>query len=122
MPLPGLYQKFATPPSGTATAPPRPVATKTAAYTVTTGDTAGDALLLVDASAGPITLTLPGAAAASAAGGRRTVTVKKVDATGFLVTVQGSGGELIDGSAVATFGYQYQTASFVTNGTTWDVL
>lgn len=68
--------------------------------TVTTTQplTKNDFTVLVDASAGPVTVTLPSVNEAPG----QTINVKKVDATANLVTIACTGSETIDGAASKT--------------------
>lgn len=84
---------------------------KTAAYTLGWSDE----LVLVDATAGAVTITLPPAAQSR---GQRVV-VKKTDASGNAVTVDGSGAETIDGAATAALAAQYDSVDIQSDGTSW---
>lgn len=77
--------------------------------------TNADTLILADATAGAVTITLP--AAASSAGHR--LIIKKTDASANAVTVDGSGAETIDGAATASLTAQYQSIEIVCDGSTW---
>ncbi len=72
-------------------------------------------LLLVSASAAPVTVTLPFAAAQKG----RTFTIKKTDATANAVTIDGSGAETIDGAATTTLTAQWQAKTLRSDGTAW---
>jgi len=72
-------------------------------------------LQLVDATSGPVTITLPTALEAT----NRVLTVKKVDATANAVTIDGSGTETIDGAATRSITAQWDSMTIVSNGTTW---
>jgi len=76
---------------------------------------ATDVYLLVDASGGNLTVTLPDP---STIPGQLFV-VKKLDATGFTVTVVGVGGELIDGQASQVISDQYVALAALSNGVLW---
>ena len=71
-------------------------------------------LLLVDATAGDVDVTLP----AVAPGGTR-LHVKKIDASGNSVFLLGSGGALIDGDPQASTNVQYMTITVVSDGSAW---
>jgi hypothetical protein len=90
------------------------ITTKTANYTAT----ANDFTIIVDATAGAVTITLP--AASSNAG--RIYNIKKIDASANSVTIDPNGAELIDGAA--TFGNttQYRNFQIQCDGTGWHVL
>lgn len=85
--------------------------TKTADYTVTTGDFT----ILVDAT-GPVTITLPPAYAYPG----MIVNIKNIN-TG-AVTVARSGSDTIDGVTSWDISAQYDSATFQSNGTNWFVL
>jgi len=76
---------------------------------------ASDFLLNVDATAGAVTVTLP--LAADSLGAH--IVVKKVDASGNAVTVDGAGAETIDGAATASLAAQYDSIAIVCDGYTW---
>lgn len=90
------------------------VNTITADTTLTTSYT----VVLCDASAGAITLTLP---AASANTGRM-YHIKKIDSSGNAVTVDANANETIDGGLTAVVGEQYETITIVCDGSNWHVL
>ena len=75
---------------------------------VTTGMTVTDAdgVVLVDASAGAVTVTLPSASAAIRG---RSWTIKKMDSSANNVVIAAASGDLIDGSATYSFNTQYKT-------------
>lgn len=87
-----------------------PTAAKTAAYTAVDGD-----LVMVNAAAGPITITAPAAAAGVEFG------VKKIDSSTNLVTIQRAGTDTIGATAAATasLALQDQAINFLANGTNW---
>ena len=87
---------------------------KTADYTVVEADQ--DKLILVDATAGPVTITL--LASATAGDGFRIV-VKKVDSSANAVTVDGNASETIDGAATSTLSTQYDSVNLVSDGSNW---
>lgn len=87
---------------------------KTANYTVLTTDKGF--IILVDASSGAVTVTLP--AAATAADGFY-VYVLKTDSSTNAVTIDGDGAETIDGQTTLVLGNQYDAAMVVTNATAW---
>jgi hypothetical protein len=74
-------------------------------------------IVLADATSGAITLNLP---AASSNNGRQ-VTVKKTDASVNAVTVDGSGGETIDGSTTYALPAQNDYVTILCDGTGWQV-
>ncbi len=76
----------------------------------------------VDATAGPITITLPDTASLVVRG--RRYTIKKVDSSVNDVTVLASGSDLIDGATTTVISTQYQARRVHarTAGGTWDVI
>jgi hypothetical protein len=77
-----------------------------------------DGLVLANATAGNITLTLPTAASA---GGLR-IAVKKTDASLNTVTIDGNGAETIDGAANRVLLTQYAVVTVMSDGTQWWVV
>ena len=73
------------------------VTSVSAAYT----PTPNDALILVNAAGGPVTITLPDATQPGFSPGQR-YTIKKTDSSVNAVTVAASAGQLIDGAATQT--------------------
>lgn len=92
-----------------------PVLTKAINYTVLTSDKG--ALILVDASAGARTITLPALADVETG---FPVRVKKTDSSANIVTVDGNLAETIDGATTFLLGDQYDAALFVAS-TEWTV-
>lgn len=94
---------------------PSPV-TVTNVTTITYTALATDYFLCVDVAA-PVTITLP-------TGILGTVYIVKDcdgDATTNIITVQGTGGQLIDGAATASINAPYGSLTFVFNGTSWSI-
>lgn len=90
--------------------------TKTSDATLLTTET----VVLADASAGAITLTLP---AASGVTPRTLYFIKKIDsALANLVTIDGNGAETIDGSLTITLAHRGEGVVLQTDGTNWQVL
>lgn len=89
----------------------REVSSKSAAYTITVGDD----VVLVDATTGAITVTLPKAGPYVGI----SFTVKKIDASANAVTVDGDGAETIDGAANTPLAAQWDRVTVVSNGTAW---
>ena len=85
-----------------------PVRTVTANYTVLLSD----ATIFVDATAGPITVTLPAAASAIVNGQGQWVRVKKIDTTANAVTIVATGG-LIDLAANAVISGSNNAFEFI---------
>ncbi len=76
-------------------------------------------LVTVDATAGPITITLPTITAASPSILGARYDIKKTDASANAITV--SGAETIDGAATATLAAQYDSISISAGATEWHV-
>lgn len=74
--------------------------------------------VLVDASGGAVTITLPTVATAA----RRQYYIKKIDASGNAVTIDGAGAETIDGAATQSLSAQWDAKRLHCNGTAWYVL
>jgi hypothetical protein len=91
------------------------IITVTAAYTISAEE---DRIVLVDASGGAVTVTLPAAANADAA----FYGVKAIDVTGGNVTVDGDGAETIDGAANVVLNVQYQSVFVISDGTQWWII
>jgi hypothetical protein len=90
-----------------------------AAYTVLDDD--GYRHILVGSSANMTagrTITLPTASANT----DRLITIKKMDATAFDVTVDGEGSETIDGSTTVLLTDQYDAITIVCDGSNWMVV
>jgi trimeric autotransporter adhesin len=83
----------------------------TANYAAAYGD-----VVLVDATAGPVTVTLPPASL-----GLAEIIVKKTDASPNAVTVNRSGAALIDGSMSHALSAQYALIRLLADGTNWQV-
>ncbi len=83
---------------------------------VNTTLTISDETVLVDASGGAVTVTLPLSASVS----YKRYNIKKIDATANTVTIQGTGGQLIDGAATQVISTQYVSLSPESdNGSAW---
>ena len=89
--------------------------TSTRTVTVSEVISARDATVLVDATSGAVTMTLPAAAAALG----MVVSVKKTDASANAVTVDGLGAETIDGAATKVLAAQYNVVTIHCDGATW---
>jgi len=90
----------------------KPVTSKTANYTVTTSD----CIILVNASSGAVTITLPTAASAFNAGDGNQFIVKKTDSTPFPVNVVVASSGTMDGQTTLSITNQYDTEEVVSNG------
>ena len=73
--------------------------------------------VLVDASAGPVTITLPSAAPPS-----RTLHIKKIDSGGHMVRIQGLPGEDIDGKPYKTTDKPYTSMTVQSFGSDWWII
>jgi len=87
------------------------IVTKTSDYTASSGD-----CVLVDASSGAITITLPSPSS------NAIVNVKKIDSSTNAVTVEPNGSETIDGSNSKTIDTQYESYTFISDGTNWYII
>lgn len=73
--------------------------------------------VLVDASGGNLTITLP-----SVASGSYEFRIKKTDATGFTVTIDGVGSETIDGALTQIISAQYVSLTITNNPAAWWII
>jgi hypothetical protein len=87
------------------------VVSKTANYTAAATET----VILVDATSGAITITLPAVAGVDG----QVYVVKKIDSSGNAVTVDASSSELIDGAANVSLATQWAKTMIVSNGSAW---
>jgi hypothetical protein len=87
---------------------------KTANYTATTSDF----IILVDATSGAVTILLPAAASST----NTVLCVKKTDASGNAVTVDGNASETIDGATTVALAARYDTCYIICNGTSWHII
>lgn len=74
-----------------------------------------DCVLIVDASGGAVTVTLPSASNAKA----QMFVVKRVDSSANAVTVAAQVGETIDGAASVALSTQYERIVIISDGTQW---
>lgn len=88
-----------------------PITSKTANYTIT----ANDYTITGDATSGNITFTLPTAVGIAGV----MYVVKKIDASGNSVIIDGNGAETIDGAATLSITVQYTSVVLQSNGTNW---
>jgi len=77
--------------------------------------TADDTVLIVDASSGAVTVTLP---SASSAGAGKVYKVKKIDVGGYYVTVS-SASTIDDQAGGIQWNSQYNSFTFVSDGSEW---
>lgn len=86
------------------------LSTKTADYTATSTD----GTLLVDATSGTVTITLP------AASSRKEFHIKKIDSSVNAVSVARAGSDTIEGNTSASLAAQYNSITLYSDGTsTW---
>jgi hypothetical protein len=91
-----------------------PASSQDAAYTVSYND----AVILVDATAGAVTISLPPAREME----QKRLTVKKIDPSVNAVTVDANASETIDGAANKVISSQYVSHDFISfNGAWWIV-
>ncbi len=76
---------------------------------------AADDLIVVDATSGAVTLTLPAVASSNG----RQIRAKKTDASANVVKVDGNGAETVDGAADLDLLLQHEVAAVVCDGTEW---
>ncbi len=91
-----------------------PVQTVTASSVTLNGE---DHIVICDCTSNAITVNLP---AASTSG--RIYSIKKIDASGNAVTVDGNGSETIDGATTATISSQYDDIRIVSDGSNWHII
>jgi hypothetical protein len=84
---------------------------RTAAYSASAGD-----FVLANATSAGFNVTLPPVSQAAL------VAVKKTDASGNAVTVETSDESTIDGLSSISLGYEYATATLVSDGAAWHVV
>jgi hypothetical protein len=83
-----------------------------------TGDTTAllsDRMIVVDASSGPVTVSLPAAATVSG----KEFDIKKIDATASAMILDPDGTETIDGSTTISTIIQYTSITIKSDGVTW---
>lgn len=90
----------------------------TRSVTATGSVAASDYAIMVDATSAAVTINLP--AAASNTG--RVLNVKKVDASGNAVTLDGNASETIDGATTLAIATQYQSYTVICDGTGWWII
>lgn len=91
-----------------------PIVTKTTTYTATVSDYT----ILCDATGGGFTVTLP--AATSFSGG--ILCIKKIDATGNTVTIDGNASETIDGATTQSLDVTQEAITIQSSGTNWFII
>jgi len=75
-------------------------------------------VVLVDASSGMVTITLPPASQ----GARREYHIKKTDSSVNTVRIEGNGSETIDGEACQDLGKQYTSRRIYSDGNNWHIV
>jgi hypothetical protein len=75
-------------------------------------------LVLCDCSSNAITINLPAASGNTGL----TYVIKKTDATGNTVTIDGNSTETIDGNTTVTITNQYTSQTIVCDGTNWMII
>jgi len=89
------------------------VVTKTSNYTATTADE----VILVDATNGSVTITLP-----TAVGNVNMYDIKKIDTSANQVTIATTSSQTIDGGSSARINVQYASVSVISNNANWFIL
>ena len=88
-----------------------PLSTKTSNYILT----GVDHTILVDATSGNLTMTLPAAVGVTG----RTYEIKKIDSSSNTVTIDGDGSETIDGATTQVIIFQYDGVQLRSDGSGW---
>jgi len=88
------------------------VVTKTGAYILT----AADGIVLCNASSGVFTITLP------AASRNIMYSIKKIDSSGNIVTIDANGSETIDGDLTVSLNTEGESITIVTDGSNWFII
>lgn len=88
------------------------IQTKAANYTAVVTD----GIILVDASGGPVTITLYSGANI---GNTLFLAIKKIDSSGNAVTIDGEGSETIDDAASVSLTTQHEIVRLIPDGTNW---
>ena len=90
------------------------IVAKTANYTAA----ATDYTILVTCSSANVTITLPAASGCSG----RIYNIKKLDATGYNVIIDGNSAETLDGALTKTLTAQYETLTIQCDGSNWHII
>jgi hypothetical protein len=77
--------------------------------------TVNDSVIVVNASGGSVTVTLPAAATAKG----RMYNIKKTDASANSLVIDGNASETIDGALTLTTTTQYHSFTLVCDGSNW---
>ena len=88
--------------------------------TITTNTTLNETYytVLVDCTAGNVTVTLPPVATT----GKRVYIIKKIDVSANTITIDANGAELIDGAATKTISNQYAFYTIQSNTSAWYII
>ena len=100
--------------NGTSVLTLQNISTKTTDYTATTSDNT----ILVDASSGNVTITLPAASTTTG----RVLVVKRLDSSTNTVVIDANLSETIDGAETRAVINQYDSFTIQSNGTSWFIL
>ena len=90
------------------------VVTKTSGYTLT----GSDDVVLVDASGGSFTLSLPSATTNTG----KSFVIKKIDSSTDYVTIDPNSTETIDGDSTTTVNTRYESITLVSDGSNWNLV
>ena len=95
--------------------------TQTSAYTIGSNSTltVGGETVLVNATSGAITITLPDATLANA---YVIHNIKKIDSSANYVTIATTSSQTIDGGTTAVIKVQYASITLVSDGTNWNII
>ncbi len=77
-----------------------------------------ETIVLVNASSGATTITLPSATSYA----NKVYTIKKIDSSANEVTVDGLGNETVDGETTKTIAFQNTAMQLVSNGASWYII
>lgn len=105
-------------PGGTPLARTASIAVPVATWTISRTPLFNEEIVLMDATSGALTCTLPTAVPQVTGTGRR-FTVVKIDSSGNAVTVATTSAQTINGSATASLAAQWNRITVVSNGTNW---
>ena len=96
-------------------------ASETPSVTTKTGDYLAaitDDVILVNATSNDVDITLPAVASSSS----MLISVKRIDGSGYAVTIDANASELIDGEETQTIDYQYDCLTIVCDGSAWYII
>lgn len=89
--------------------------TKTSDYVVTGNESEGNYTVLVDATSGPVTITLPAPTELTT----QFISIKKIDSSANVVTIATPGAELIDGDASKEIQFQNTSVGIQADGSNY---